>query len=81
MGWDMPGLDHVYQNNVQGVPAGVLLTVGDGTGWYFTQGSGNSYTSPSRAPTPSIRSPASPAAAGSLSINGGTTFDFSSGGY
>ncbi|MGH7194932.1 MAG: hypothetical protein ACREJM_15565, partial [Candidatus Saccharimonadales bacterium] len=46
MGWDMPGLFHVYQNNVQGVPAGVLLTDGTGTGFYFTQGTSNSYTSP-----------------------------------
>jgi VCBS repeat-containing protein len=45
-GWDMPGLYHLFQNSASGVPAGVLLTPGDGTGWYFTQGTGNSYTSP-----------------------------------
>ena len=45
-GWEMPGLYHIYQNAASGVPAGVLLTMGDGAGWYFTQGSGNSYTSP-----------------------------------
>ncbi|MGH7135602.1 MAG: RHS repeat domain-containing protein, partial [Pirellulales bacterium] len=44
-GWEMPGLDQLYQNNVSGVPAGVLLTDGTGDGWYFT-GSGPSYTSP-----------------------------------
>jgi hypothetical protein len=31
---------------VPGVPAGVLLTTGDGHGWYFTQAAGGSYTSP-----------------------------------
>ncbi|MGH7194658.1 MAG: RHS repeat domain-containing protein, partial [Candidatus Saccharimonadales bacterium] len=46
MGWDMPGVYHVYQNNVQGVPAGVLLTPGDGTGWYFTSAGGNTFSSP-----------------------------------
>ncbi|HVA50387.1 MAG TPA: RHS repeat-associated core domain-containing protein [Pirellulales bacterium] len=46
LGWDMPGLDRLYQNNVPGVPAGVLLTDGSAEGWYFTAGSGNSYTSP-----------------------------------
>jgi YD repeat-containing protein/VCBS repeat-containing protein len=45
-GWDMPGLYHIFQNSASGVPAGVLLTTGDGNGWYFTQGSGNSYSSP-----------------------------------
>ncbi|MGH7137818.1 MAG: hypothetical protein ACREHD_18875, partial [Pirellulales bacterium] len=45
-GWEMPGLFHLYQNTASGVPAGVLLTPGDGTGWYFTAGSGDSYTSP-----------------------------------
>ncbi|HEV3339255.1 MAG TPA: Ig-like domain-containing protein, partial [Pirellulales bacterium] len=45
-GWDIPGLYRLYQNNVSGVPAGVLLGTGDGRSWYFTQGSGNSYTSP-----------------------------------
>ncbi|HEX5443218.1 MAG TPA: Ig-like domain-containing protein, partial [Pirellulales bacterium] len=45
-GWDIPGLYHLDQNNVTGVPAGVLLTTGTGDGWYFTQGTGNSYTSP-----------------------------------
>ncbi|MGH7193374.1 MAG: Ig-like domain-containing protein, partial [Candidatus Saccharimonadales bacterium] len=45
LGWDIPGVYHLYQNNVPGVPAGVLLTPGDGTGWYFTQAGGN-YTSP-----------------------------------
>jgi YD repeat-containing protein len=45
-GWEMPGIAHIYQNSASGVPAGVLLTLGDGTGSYFTQGSGNSYTSP-----------------------------------
>ena len=44
-GWDIPGLYRLYQNNVSGVPAGALLTTGDGHSWYF-QGSGNSYTSP-----------------------------------
>ncbi|MGH7192755.1 MAG: cadherin-like domain-containing protein, partial [Candidatus Saccharimonadales bacterium] len=44
-GWDIPGLDHLYQNSASGVPAGMLLTTGDGRGWYFS-GSGGSYTSP-----------------------------------
>jgi RHS repeat-associated protein len=46
VGWEMPGIDHIYSNSASGVPAGVLLTMGDGTGWYFTQGSGSTYTSP-----------------------------------
>jgi hypothetical protein len=45
-GWEMPGLYHLYQNTASGVPAGVLLTPGDGTGWFFAAGSGNTYTSP-----------------------------------
>jgi len=45
-GWEMPGIDHIYQNSAPNVPAGVLLTTADGNGWYFTQGTGNSYTSP-----------------------------------
>jgi len=45
-GWTIPGLLQLYPNNVNGVPAGVLLSTGGGQGWYFTQGSGNSYTSP-----------------------------------
>jgi hypothetical protein len=46
-GWDMPGLYHLYQNNVSGAPAGVLLTDGSGEGWFFTAPvSGNTYTSP-----------------------------------
>ncbi|HQU42897.1 MAG: hypothetical protein B7Z73_02465, partial [Planctomycetia bacterium 21-64-5] len=45
-GWDMPGLYHLFQNSASNVPAGVLLTMGDGQGWYFTQGSSNTYTSP-----------------------------------
>ncbi|HEX7377250.1 MAG TPA: Ig-like domain-containing protein [Pirellulales bacterium] len=45
-GWEMPGLYHLYQNTAANVPAGVLLTPGDGTGWYFTQAGGNSYSSP-----------------------------------
>jgi YD repeat-containing protein len=45
-GWDIPGLYQLVQNNVPGVPAGVLLTTGDGHGWYFTQAAGGSYTSP-----------------------------------
>ncbi|HVA46449.1 MAG TPA: Ig-like domain-containing protein, partial [Pirellulales bacterium] len=46
LGWDMRGLDRLFQNSVPGVPAGVLLTDGSGEGFYFTAGSGNSYTSP-----------------------------------
>ncbi|MGH7134847.1 MAG: Ig-like domain-containing protein, partial [Pirellulales bacterium] len=45
-GWEMPGMYHLYQNTASNVPAGVLLTPGDGTGWYFTAGTGNTYTSP-----------------------------------
>ena len=45
-GWEMPGLYHLYQNTASGVPAGVLLTPGDGTGWFFAAVSGNAYTSP-----------------------------------
>jgi hypothetical protein len=46
-GWEIPGIDHIYQNTASNVPAGVLLATGDGNGWYFTQGTGNTYTSPS----------------------------------
>ncbi|MGH7140784.1 MAG: hypothetical protein ACREHD_34050, partial [Pirellulales bacterium] len=46
-GWEMPGLYHLHQNTASGVPAGVLLTPGDGAGWFFTAPtSGNTYTSP-----------------------------------
>jgi VCBS repeat-containing protein/YD repeat-containing protein len=45
-GWDMPGLLHLTNNSASGVPAGVLLTTGDGGAYYFTAGSGSSYTSP-----------------------------------
>lgn len=45
-GWDMPGLLRLFNNSVSGVPAGVLLSTGDGGAWYYTQGSGNSYSSP-----------------------------------
>ncbi|HEV3004251.1 MAG TPA: Ig-like domain-containing protein, partial [Pirellulales bacterium] len=49
-GWQMPGVYHLTSNNVTGIPAGVVLTTGDGRGaYYFTQGSGNSYTSPAGA--------------------------------
>src|SRR5487761_1695027 len=80
MGWDIPGLYHLYPNSVSGVPAGVLLSSGDGHSWYFTQGSGNSYTSP-----------AGPYAFDTLtSVTGGgwqlvdkfgTTFNFNAGGF
>ena len=45
-GWDMPGLFRLFQNTASGVPAGVLLSTGDGGAWYFTAGTGNTYTSP-----------------------------------
>jgi RHS repeat-associated protein len=45
-GWDMPGLYRLFTNSVSGVPAGVLLSTGDGGAFYYTQGGGNSYSSP-----------------------------------
>ncbi|HQU46323.1 MAG TPA: Ig-like domain-containing protein, partial [Pirellulales bacterium] len=78
-GWDIPGLDYLYQNNVAGVPAGVLLTPGDGQSWYFTQGSGNSYTSPNG---PFAFDTLSSVTGGGWTLvdKFGTTFNFDSGG-
>jgi hypothetical protein len=45
-GWDMPGLYRLFANNVNGVSAGVLLSTGDGGAFYYTQGGGDSYSSP-----------------------------------
>lgn len=79
-GWDIPGLYRLYQNNVQGVPAGVLLTSGDGRGWFFSQSGANSYTSPNGPHT--FDTLVSISGGGwQLTDKYGTTFNFNSGGY
>src|SRR5487761_1699134 len=80
-GWDIPGLYHVYPNNVQGVPAGVLLATGvDGQGWYFTQGSGNSFTSP-HGPLAFDTLTSVTGGGWQLVDKFGNTFNFNSGGF
>ncbi len=78
--WDMPGVMHLYTNSASGVPAGVLLTPGDGSGWYFTQGSGSSYTSPAGPYAFSTLTSVS-GAGWQLVDQHGTTFNFNSSGY
>ena len=77
-GWDIAGLRHLYVNSASGVAAGVLETDGAGNAFYYTQGTGNSYSSP--AGDFSILT--------SLSGGGwqlvdkfGTTFNFNASGY
>ena len=78
-GWNIPGLMRLYQNNVSGVPAGVLLSTGQGPGWYFTQATGNSYVSPNG---PYAFSTLTSVAGGwQLVDKYGTTFDFDTSGY
>ncbi|HEV3344291.1 MAG TPA: Ig-like domain-containing protein [Pirellulales bacterium] len=77
-GWDIPGLYRLYQNNVSGVPAGVLLTTGEGGhSWYFTQGSGSSYTSP-HGPFAFDTLTSVTGGGWKLVDKGGTTFNFGS---
>ena len=78
-GWDMPGVMHLYTNSASGVPAGVLLTPGDGSGWYFTQGSGSSYTSP--AGPYAFSTLTSVSGGWQLVDQNGTTYNFNSSGY
>jgi len=79
-GWDIPGLLRIFQNNVSRVPAGVLLTTGDGQGWYFIQGSGNTYTSPN-GPYDFSTLTAVTGGGWQLADKYGTTFNFDSNGY
>ena len=78
-GWDMPGLLHLTSNSVSGVPAGVLLSSGDGGAFYFTQGSGSSYTSPAGANAFSTLT--SVTGGWQLVTHEGVTFNFNSSGY
>jgi RHS repeat-associated protein len=77
-GWDIPGVDRLYTNSATGVPAGVLETTGDGESWYFTQGSGNSFTSPAG----DFSTLTSVTGGGWQLVDPqGTTFNFNSSGY
>jgi RHS repeat-associated protein len=79
-GWDMPGLLHLFNNSASGVPAGMLLSTGDGGAWYYTQGAGSSYTSPAG---PYAFSTLTSVTGGGwkLVTHDGTTYNFNSSGY
>ncbi|HQU43047.1 MAG TPA: RHS repeat-associated core domain-containing protein, partial [Pirellulales bacterium] len=79
-GWDMPGLLRLFQNNVQGVPAGVLLSAGDGGAFYYAANGDGSYASP---PGPYAFSTLTSLTGGGwqLLTHDGVTFTFNSSGY
>ncbi|HVA47490.1 MAG TPA: Ig-like domain-containing protein, partial [Pirellulales bacterium] len=79
-GWDMPGLYRLFVNNVQGVPAGVLLSTGDGGAWYYSQNQDGSYTSPN-GPFAFSTLTAVSGGGWQLVTHVGVTFNFGSGGY
>jgi RHS repeat-associated protein len=79
-GWDMPGLDHLYQNNVSGAPAGMLLTDGTGEGWFFTENDDGSFTSPN-GPYAFDTLTSVTGGGWQLVTHDGVTFNFNSSGY
>ncbi|HEX7450163.1 MAG TPA: Ig-like domain-containing protein, partial [Pirellulales bacterium] len=79
-GWDIPGMYRLFPNTASGVPAGVLLTTGDGLGWYFTQATGDAYTSPNG---PYAFDTLTSVSGGGWKLldKDGTTYNFNSAGY
>ncbi len=79
-GWDMPGLYRLFQNNVPGVPAGLLLSTGDAGAWYYSQNQDGSFASPAG---PLAFSTLTAVAGGGwqLVTHQGITFNFNSSGY
>ncbi|MGH7140012.1 MAG: hypothetical protein ACREHD_30095, partial [Pirellulales bacterium] len=78
-GWDMPGLYRLFANSVSGVPAGLLLSTGDGGAWYYTQNEDGSFASPNG---PFAFSTLTAVGGGwQLVTHEGLTFNFNSSGY